>query len=772
MENQGDKVSKGLQGPLAYSDSLGEHKNSGELFYSPSTTPTETSPSEAKPLAESVRPLTSTGLFSPPSQLPPVTLPPHPPLSPISSEDLQGEGKLLDQQIQPSLVEAWVDQLSTSPSIEWDPYTASPSFNQDQLFWSTRGRVSSFTDYAFLSDSSVELVQSPVRKIQLVSTQSSDLETDSSLSVATMTQGGAVKHDQYELLKEKLMQAKERIIYKMRSFTVDDVDPDDISLAKEKTKEIDDMFCDYWSSVDSVLANYSDKIGADEAKALGNTVNELKLQIRSHEKSIRDKIKSLAPEPTRALSSYEVESLEIQKKMMEIELNKEKKSDMENKALVTSKAGQVREKLRMLEDHIKLVEMRENKDYWIEVDDTSITRTMKDLSKWDTTMNDAEERFLEFKNLVGLHGEPTDAEETGYNLESIKSLLLEMRLELKDAKAAVQDEDKKRSLFSLESSKGEVLKYPTFSGEAGEDLVKFKDKMEYRFRTNQVPVRLQLEKLRECLKGQALKQVPDSTKDVASAWSNLSNAFGDPRRVLQHRLTTLREMGNYPAKVAKGAPNHAKRVEFLLKLEGVVRDIVDLGNSDDELMLLSFNANTIGEVVNKFPDSMVLELNNLPGRGKQRMINIQEKLTKFRADAQSLEKTRSLNTPTKPISKFNDRPSPDKSSSNSNVFVSYNPPKRDPDCRVCLHLRDVLGKTPAPSTSFFEGHLSNYITGCPQFVAMDMSERFKIIREVKICEKCFHPEVTYSREHEKECSVKEKKNSFSCVKCNRHSWIC
>ena len=71
----------------------------------------------------------------------------------------------------------------------------------------------------------------------------------------------------------------------------------------------------------------------------------------------------------------------------------------------------------------------------------------------------------------------------------------------------------------MEESKGEVLKYPTFAGDAGQDLVKFKEKMEYRFKMNQVPLRLQLEKLRENLKGQALKQVPDSTKDVEAAWA-------------------------------------------------------------------------------------------------------------------------------------------------------------------------------------------------------------------------------------------------------------
>ena len=788
MDCQGNKGSKGHSCPLAPSDSLVDpqeiNSGSGENFYSPSTTPPQNL-AEVKPFVDAIKPLTSTGLFSPPSTLPPVTLPPHPPISPIASGQAHSESgsslatpkeqKLLDQPIQSGLVQAWVDRFPTSPSIEWDHYTASPSFNQDEQFWRSRGRVST-TDFGFLSDNSGDYPETPNRnrKIQIVSTQSSDLETLSNSSIVTMSNQEAVnKGDQYEFAMVKVKQDRDKITYKMRTFGIEDVDPDDIPLAHEKLKEVDDLLCIYWANVDSVIASYSNQIPPEGLKALQESIPELKSQVKAYEKSIRAKIKSFNPIEPKALSSYEDQMLEIQKKMMEIELNKEKRNNDENKALVVSKAGQVREKLRKLEELIKLVDMRENKDYWVEVDDTTITRTMKDLSKWDLTLNEAEDRFLEFKNLVALHGEPTDTDETGYDSASIKSLLLEMRLEVKDAKTTIQDQDKKRCLFSLETNKGEFLKYPNFSGELGEDLAKFKEKMEYRFRMNQVPVRLQLEKLRECLKGPALKQVPDSTKDVAAAWKNLSDAFGDPSRVLQYRLNILRDMGNFPAKVAKGAPNHGKRVEFLLKLEGVVGDIVDLGNSDDELMLLSFNANTIGEIVNKFPDNMVLELNNLPGRGKERMLNIQKQLSKFRADAQSLEKTRSLNTPVKSYPKQTDKQS-DKSSPspNANSFVSYNPPKRDPDCRVCLHMRDVQNKSPAPNTVFFENHLSNYITGCPQFISMDMSSRFNIIREVKICEKCFHPEVTYSREHEKECTIKDKKSSFSCVKCNRHSWIC
>ena len=38
--------------------------------------------------------------------------------------------------------------------------------------------------------------------------------------------------------------------------------------------------------------------------------------------------------------------------------------------------------------------------------------------------------------------------------------------------------------------------------------------------------------------------------------------------------------------------------------------------------MLSFNTITVAEVVNKFPNSMVLKLNKIPGKGKDRLISI------------------------------------------------------------------------------------------------------------------------------------------------------
>ena len=78
-----------------------------------------------------------------------------------------------------------------------------------------------------------------------------------------------------------------------------------------------------------------------------------------------------------------------------------------------------------------------------------------------------------------------------------------------------------------------------------------------------------------------------------------------------------------------------------------------------------------------------------------------------------------------------------------------------------------------PNTAFFENHLSSYATGCPQFVLMDMSQRFKIIGDVQMCNRCFNPDIIFSRDHIKDCKAKADKNSpFACSKCKLHSWLC
>ena len=90
------------------------------------------------------------------------------------------------------------------------------------------------------------------------------------------------------------------------------------------------------------------------------------------------------------------------------------------------------------------------------------------------------------------------------------------------------------------------MTYPSFSGEAGEGLVRFKEKIKECFKKNRVPESDQLDKLRENLKGAALKRVPVTLKDLSVAWKNLEEAFGSPLIVLKERLKSLAKIGNIP----------------------------------------------------------------------------------------------------------------------------------------------------------------------------------------------------------------------------------
>ena len=133
---------------------------------------------------------------------------------------------------------------------------------------------------------------------------------------------------------------------------------------------------------------------------------------------------------------------------MELELEKKKRDNKQSKVKVSSKASEFRGKEKMLEGFIKIVEIRDNGDYWKDADDDAISAAMKEIDKWDKAMAQAEEICLEFDQLVKVYGEPRDSVDTGYDLRTIKELLLELRVDFKDAKTSVLKEDKDRGLHS------------------------------------------------------------------------------------------------------------------------------------------------------------------------------------------------------------------------------------------------------------------------------------------------------------------------------------
>ena len=136
-------------------------KNSGRLdFLLPSGNKTPVSPEEKTP---PIRPLTSTGLFSPPTNLPPVAPPNHPPLSPIV------QGVVLCENKTPESIQ----------SGEWDGFVQTPTFLSNRPFWI---RKRSDTEHSLLSVGSFGSLSCSF-KIPVVDTSSSDLESLSDITI-------------------------------------------------------------------------------------------------------------------------------------------------------------------------------------------------------------------------------------------------------------------------------------------------------------------------------------------------------------------------------------------------------------------------------------------------------------------------------------------------------------------------------------------------------------------------------------------------------------
>ena len=162
---------------------------------------------------------------------------------------------------------------------------------------------------------------------------------------------------------------------------------------------------------------------------------------------------------------------------------------------------------------------------------------------------------------------------------------------------------------------------------------------------------------------------------------------------------------------------------------------------------------------------MVDKLGKIPGYKKEKYLSIIDKLDEWKVTSQNREKIYGA-------SNTNQDKQSAKLTSQSNIpagHVNYKQPRSLPSCRICQAL-----KTQGVAITSFDGHLSDYATGCPRFAALSTDERIVVARETKYCINCMSKDVKYSFKHGRECPVKTKKNTYSCKKdsCLIHMWLC
>ena len=269
--------------------------------------------------------------------------------------------------------------------------------------------------------------------------------------------------------------------------------------------------------------------------------------------------------------------------------------------------------------------------------------------------------------------------------------------------------------------------------------------------------------LRECLRKHALNLVPESTvTKVEDAWKVLDQAFGDATKLLKHRWQELANLDVLPG--YNQSRGHKLQIEWYLKVENTLRNIISLGQRSVKLGDEVFRDASICTVLMMFPIRIRTKLKKCSGERMQKMEAILEKVAELRVEAQELqqiEEAASLN-----IGKVEGKKNRENNPSvHSMAMPAYKPPRRDEKCRICTTL-----ESQGDTDNLYDDHLHDHPSGCPRYIKMTIEQRFEIATKAKLCLKCHNPEYIYVPRDSKHQCMKSKR--FSCKKCFLHMWVC
>ena len=553
------------------------------------------------------------------------------------------------------------------------------------------------------------------------------------------------------------------------SLTTDLVTLQRVPVIEEELASIKVMRDDYQDAIEDYLLDFSSELEQDpaEAERFRQDITTAGRKVEHHANEIRAKKESLCPTPQ--LSQMDRSTLEYYQSNMEFQqLNLKEKQQ----------AAAVQERDKSEESRI-LAETESNTflgecsvlgdlmidETWEAVDDETVSSAMRNLSRWQDQMTIIERAYRKYENMALKHNFPEDKQ------DAITLSYQEKKDKFEQTREAVQREDTARGLFTLEPVKSDIIKYPTFSGLASEDYLKFKEIMVQRFRENKVKRKEQVAKLRECLKGAALGRVPEGVKDIEEAFNRLNEAFGNPSKVMAFNLKALDDLGMMPSdKLASGQLSYSRRIEWLLKLEVILGKILELSQRSSKLAHEAFSSSTYRRLWSRFPSQVLDKLVKIQGEDGERFKAILDKLKKMREHAQIMDDECGHVGAAAAIKKRGDGQGHTPSKVTAEIF--FRPPQQYDECRICLH----LSVTKKGQQNLFQNHLSNYPTGCPKFIEATMELRKTLVESVKFCPQCFNPELVFSPPHLQDCqfSISGKKNAYICTKssCRTHMWIC
>ena len=600
--------------------------------------------------------------------------------------------------------------------------------------------------------------------------------------------GSVIPEEQNILLNER------RLYFKMRDMDPSEVTRDTIHTLDSEMKEFTKDLSDLVISIEELLMSKASELGQERvsqwrsqqdhiervAKDYKRRMYQQAGQVRTSMNQVQAQLQQVDLNSQLGTSSFQSEQLAFMKKQAE-ERNDETVRDANEKR--SAAMERALKKCKVIHDKVDDLSALVNKvPYytWNKESDLSVSEAMNEIKKWQEDLEKIIASKEELDDIVSnnrLH-EDGGILEVGMSVERLSS-------DVKQSIESIKAEDKSRELYTLNTSKTDVVKLPMFEGRDDEDFAKFKLEIEKAFVKNRVAKCDKLEKLHEVLKGYAKKLVPKSlTGDIDEAWKVLDKAFGNPMRLMNYRKEALLKLGFLPKPNGKGGLK--AQVEWYLEVESLVQNIIDLGKKSSKLEREAFSDSTIKSIKKMFPMSLGDKLNKCTGDGSEEMEAILKKITDFRLRAQENQLVYDESPGTGSV---RSKPSSFGWSGHYNldeefdtfgacredwkVHVAYKPPRRDEDCRICKTL-EANGDT----ADLYDGHLHSYPTGCPRYIAMQVKDRVEVAMAAKLCMKCHDPDYIWKPRdtgHDSKCQIRVRgKGRFSCLvdNCTQHMWVC
>ena len=442
-----------------------------------------------------------------------------------------------------------------------------------------------------------------------------------------------------EDIKKKLLLDERKLRQKIKNFNLDRVTKDLVVTNKylEKLDEIESFKDDLVFGIEDFLIDYTGQLSAEDESgwkskidSWQSTVNKHCIDVQNKAADIREMSSSsnlltqaTVPRPTSIINvapglSSNISTIETVAKKDAAKNKAKSKWDV-----ICSKCNTLNDKTRAYPD-------------WSLESDLVISRGMKEIKSWEEDMEKITALYQELTE----HLIDWDIQEIDCGIFGAKDIVSGVEKAVSETVGLIKSEDDSRALYTLDSNKHELVKYPTFQGLDNEDFNLFKTKVEKAFETNRVIMSDRVTKLRSCLRGNALSLVPESSvKSISDAWTALEAAYGAPERLMRSKKEAISKLGLIPKENSgKGQPNFKNQITWFLQLESLISEIIVLGSKSVELGREAFSPSHINFIIGLFrgANSKMLQLAQCTGSGVTQLNEILTKIASMRSDAQKL----------------------------------------------------------------------------------------------------------------------------------------